>query len=180
MLFCHESVALGARNRPSTATAVTFEEPNVRAAIDSTAATETSNRFAAQLQKTSTARSGRHAFRGSPFVNARAVSLSRTPPLDALVENRLQDPPSVGKRSEVALPVDPPVLVARHLDDPEAGPERLDAQLGLDLEPVRVEVERRKHALPERHVAVAEIREAAAEEQPDEQDEPAVAEPSEQ
>src|SRR5438552_6823958 len=98
-------------------------------------------------------------------------------PARPLAQDRLEDGPSVGHHTKVALPVDAHALEARNLCDLEAGMKGSQVHLGLDLEPVAVGRDVGQNAPPECDVAVAEIGEAAAEEQPDEADKTAIAQP---
>src|SRR5262245_44699025 len=93
-------------------------------------------------------------------------------------EDHSQDAPSVGKRPEIRLAMDSARFETRNLRHPQARAQSLDGHLGLDLEPVSIEVEPGQDTLPEGDVAVAEIRVAPAEQQTNDAQEGAVADPS--
>ena len=71
-----------------------------------------------------------------------------------------------------------PALEARHLGDPQARLESAHAHLGLDREAIRVRVDLGQYPLPERDVAVAEVGEPAAEQEPHKPEQALVAEPA--
>ena len=80
--------------------------------------------------------------------------------VQALRQNRPQDPPAVAKRPQLALRAGDPRVV-RHvdLDDPEPPRHRFAGQLGLDLEaarpePYRVAITSAKGAIAREQVAI--------------------------
>src|SRR4051812_9565581 len=99
---------------------------------------------------------------------------------DPLAGDRAQDSKTVAESPQVALAVDSGRLVARDLDDLEAGGEGADVHQRLDLEAVRVSLDHRSNPLaPEGVVAVAEVRVVAAESQPHQHPQAPVAKPAE-
>src|SRR6185437_3312034 len=107
--------------------------------------------------------------------------------VEALDENRAENPPAVTGRVQVADAVDPRMLVARDLRDRQPGLGDADVDQGLDLESVApqpgavgrggrigVKAEHRDVAAPEDVVPVAQVRVPGAAQQVDQAAEPPV------
>ena len=97
---------------------------------------------------------------------------------EALAQDRAQDAQTVANGMQVAHPVDPRALEARHLRDHQAGLEGANVQLRLDLEPLGVDGELGQAPRPESVVAVAEVGVVRAEQQVDERGKRPVSEPA--
>src|SRR4051794_15693486 len=104
----------------------------------------------------------------------------RTGPLSpggraTLPQDRLPGPPAGGEGQQPSLAVDALGLERWNLADREPAAHRPEVEHRLDLEAARVDLEVGENAGPESVVAVAEIGETDAEEQPNHPDERLVA-----